>query len=82
MELKRNLMVVLLSDCQVLSLQLRKIVDVRTMASHDKMEITKFPNTEEKCKATCGVRHVKIRDSSFRVGSKDVGISTFRKGQL
>jgi hypothetical protein len=45
----------LISDCQVLSLQLRKIINVRTLASYDKMQITKFPSANEECQATCGV---------------------------
>jgi hypothetical protein len=55
MGLETNLMEALIPDCQVLSLQLRKIINVHTMASSDKTQITKFPNADEECQATCGV---------------------------
>jgi hypothetical protein len=58
MELETNLMDILISDCQVLSLQLKKVTNVRTIVSYDTMQITEIPNANEECQATCSVLRV------------------------
>jgi hypothetical protein len=47
--LETNLMEMLVSGGQILTLQLRKVIYVPTMASYEKMQIIMFLNANEEC---------------------------------